>query len=109
MVVRPLSYLFHVRGAGDLSGDASGTGSPRKKAPKQYVWSSESKNKYLETLKSDDVQIKWEKCVELDHSDPNIAVNYISGVLVGAAERAKIRSVRGTSGGDPPWFDDDCR
>ena len=103
----PIYFTFEVRG--DLSGGASDTGSPRKKAPKQYVWSSESKNKYLETLRSDDFQIKWEKCVELDHSDPNIAVNYISGVLVGAAERAKIRSVRGASGGDPPWFDDDCR
>ena len=36
-------------------------------------------------------QSKWDKCAEVDHSNPNNAVNYISDVLMNAADKAKIK------------------
>ena len=72
------------------------------------MWSCESKENYLNTLKSDHFEHKWEKYAEIDHSDPNIAVKYISGALISAAEKTKVKCVRRDNNKDPPWFDDSC-
>ena len=69
----PLYFTFELQR--DLADVTLCPEPPRKKAPKQYVWTSEGKDKYLETLKSDNFQVKWEGYAEIDHSDPNIAVN----------------------------------
>ena len=81
----------------------------KSKAPKRYVWSEESKTKYLELISSAEFLGKWDKIDEIDHSDPNLAVNYVSEVLVEAADRIKAKFVKGHDNQDPPWFDSSCK
>ena len=92
----------------DFSKNISDIELPRNKAPKQYVWSCESRQNYLNTLKSDYFERKWERYIEIDHSDPNIAVKYISETLISAAEKTKTKCVKRDNHKDPPWFDDSC-
>ncbi len=102
----PLYFTFEMpRG---VSKNISDIELPRNKAPKQYVWSCESRQNYLNTLKSDYFERKWERYIEIDHSDPNIAVKYISETLISAAEKTKIKCVKRDNHKDPPWFDDSC-
>ena len=88
----------------DTQGPENRTG-----APKQYVWSDESRKKFSETINSEGFQHKLDKCYELDHSDPNNLVNHITEVLTTAAEKCKIRHVKQKEQKDPPWFDKSCR
>lgn len=81
----------------------------RAKAPKQYVWSCEGKQKFLDTITTAEFQAKWDECIKIDHSDPNNAVKYISEVLISAADRAKIKCVKRQEQRDPPWFDKTCQ
>ena len=82
---------------------------PPAKAPKQYVWSTVSRQKFLEMIKTDEFQVKWERSIELDHSDPNNVVNHITETLISAADRTKIKSVNKKGQRDPPWFDRPCQ
>ena len=81
----------------------------RAKAPKQYIWSPDSKEDFLNTIKTDEFQGKLEKCFELDRSDPNNLVEHITEVLTTAAEKCKIKYVKQKHHKDPPWFDKTCR
>ena len=81
----------------------------RTKAPKQYIWSTESKENFLNMIKTAEFQGKCEKFYELDSSDPNKLTNHLTEVLTDAAERTKIKYVRQKEHEDPPWFDKACR
>ena len=81
----------------------------KSKAPKRYIWSEESKAKYLELISTTEFKIKWDKIDEIDHSDPNLTVNYVSEVLVEAADRTKAKYVKDLNSNDPPWFDSSCK
>ena len=81
----------------------------KSKAPKRYVWSEESKAKYFELINTAEFQGKWNKIDEIDHSDPNLAVNHVSEVLVEAADRMKAKFVKSHDNQDPPWFDSSCQ
>ena len=37
----------------------------------------------------------------MDHSDPNLLVNYVTNVLVNAADKAKVKYRRSNSTNDP--------
>ena len=56
-----------------------------------------------------DFKAKLDKCIEVDHSDPNLLVNYVTDVLVTAAAKAKVKFRKYNSSNDPPWFDKHCR
>ena len=43
--------------------------------------------------------------VYVDYSDPNLLVNYVTDLLVSAADQAKEKCRRFDSKKDPPWFD----
>ena len=45
---------------------------------------------------TDEFQTKWDGYIEIDQSDPNKGVNYISEHLINAANKAKIKFVRKT-------------
>ena len=45
----------------------------------------------------------------LDHSDPNLLVNYVTNGLVEAADKAKVKFRKFNSTNDPPWFDKSCK
>ena len=77
----------------------------RTKAPKQYIWSPESREKFHNLIKTDEFQGKFEKCFELDRSDPNNLVDYITKILTTAAEKCKIKHVKQKNHVDSPWFD----
>ena len=81
----------------------------KSKAPKRYVWSEESKAKYLELISTAEFLGKWDKIDQIDHSDPNLAVNYVSEVLVEAADKMKAKFVKEHDNQDPPWFDSSCK
>ena len=81
----------------------------KSKAPRHYVWSEESKAKFLQILNTAEFTGKLEKYDEVDHSDPNLAVNYVSQVLVEAADRTKIKYVKANETNDPPWSDRTCK
>ena len=40
---------------------------------------------------TDEYQTKWDGFVEMDQSDPNTAVNYISEHLISAVDKANIK------------------
>ena len=84
------------------------TEAPRKTAPKQYVWPAEEKQKYMNSLQSQYFQTKLDRFSEVDLSDPNLAVSYITDVLIDAAEKTKLKSVKRNIDKDPPWFNDSC-
>ena len=52
-------------------------------------------------IDSSEFKAKWDKSVEVDHSDPNILVNYVTEVLVSAADKAKIKYFKRNSTNDP--------
>ena len=52
---------------------------------------------------------KFDRSVEIDHSDPNLLVNFVTDVLIDAAEKVKVKHRRYNSNNDPPWFDKSCR
>ena len=81
----------------------------KSKAPKQYIWSDESKNDFLTTISNPDFQSKLDGSVEVDHSDPDLLVSYVTGVLLDAAIKAKVKHRKCNSTNDPPWFDKSCR
>ena len=60
-------------------------------------------------ISSPEFKFKLDKSVEVDHSDPNLLVNYVTDVLVNAAEKAKVKYRRCNNMNDPPWFDKSCR
>ena len=45
----------------------------------------------------------------MDHSDPNLLINYITDVLITAADKAKVNYRKYNSSNDPPWFDKHCK
>ncbi len=100
---------FTIELCGVIQRDTQGRGVGRTEAPKQYIWSNDSKQNFLNTLKTAEFQTKLGECFGTDHSDPNNPVNYITGVLNAAAEKCKTRFVRRRSHDDPPWFDGSCR
>ena len=81
----------------------------KTKAPKQYVWTERSKENYFAMIDSPEFKVKLDKSVEVDHSDPNLLINYISVVLVDAANKAKIKYRKCDSTNNPPWFDKSCQ
>ena len=89
--------------------DSTPQESNKTKAPKQYIWSENSKSSYLEMISSPEFEERLDKCVEVDHSDPNLLVNYVTDVLTDAAKKAKINVRKYNSMNDPPWFDKSCR
>ena len=101
---RPLYYTFEIH-----KGCTNKKECTKSKAPRHYVWSEESKTKYLDLLSTAEFTGKWEKYDEIDHSDPNLAVNYVSEVLVEAADRMKAKFVKANDTNDPPWFDRTCK
>ena len=87
----------------------SSTKSPKTKTPKQFTWSDDSKNDYLTMISSPEFEHKFDKSVKVDHSDPNLLVNYVTEVLLDAAKKAKVKYRKCNSSNDPPWFDKSCR
>ena len=81
----------------------------KKKAPKHYIWDEGSKERFANVIKTPDYDAKWEKSAEIDHSDPNLLVNYVSEVLLCAADTAKVKYCKRSDTNDPPWFDKSCR
>ena len=82
---------------------------PKNKAPKQFVWTSKGKQKYLNMLKTEFFQSKLESSLRLGHMDPNGAVDSITKVLIDVAKKTKIKTTSKKGQEDPPWFDDSCR
>ena len=101
----PLYYTLEVSKGFTVTGKEH----TKSKAPKRYVWSEESKAKYFELINTSKFQGKWDKIDEIDHSDPNLAVNHVSEVLVEAADRMKAKFVKSHDNQDPPWFDSSCQ
>ena len=85
------------------------TMTPEIKAPKSFVWTELGKLKFLNMLKTSEFQNELEKILHLDYMAPNCVVDYISEVLIAAAEKAKIKVKKNTGEGNPPWFDKSCR
>ena len=81
----------------------------KTKAPKQYIWSDESKENFRTMINTPEIKSKLDRSVEVDHSDPNLLVNYVSDILVDSAQRADVRCRRFDGISDPPWFDRACR
>ena len=71
--------------------------------------SEDSKSNYLPMISSPEFEIKFNKSVEVDHSDPNLLVNYVTEVLLDAAKKAKVKYRKCNSANDSPWFDKSCR
>ena len=90
----------------DTNSSKKGT---KTKAPKQFTWSDDSKNDYLTMISSPEFEHKFDQSVEVDHSDPNLLVNYLAEVLIDAAKKAKVKYRKCNSANDPPWFDKSCR
>ena len=82
---------------------------PKIKVPKQFIWSSTGRQKFIHTIKTEKFQQKLEASLQMDYTHPNNVVNHISDVLINAAEIAKVKSTRQKEHGDPPWFNDLCR
>ena len=82
---------------------------PKIKAPKQFVWSMTGRHKFLDMLKTEDFQTKLDENIQLGSTNPNKVVDHITDVLLGAAEKAKIKSISKTDQRDPPWFDKSCK
>ena len=59
------------------------------KAPKHYVWTERSKENYSTMINSPEFEAKLERSVEIDHSDLNLLVDYISNLLVDAAGKVE--------------------
>ena len=82
----------------------------RKQAPKQFMWSDMGIQKFLKIIKTTEFQNKLETSLQLDYTQPNDIVNYISDVLIKAAEKAEIKTKRqNRKEEDPPWFNNPCR
>ena len=81
----------------------------KEKSSKQFVGRPRENKSFLKMIKTDDFQVKWESSLELDYSDPNNVVNYITDILTSAADKAKIKTVKKGCQGDPPWFDQSCQ
>ena len=81
----------------------------KTKAPKQYIWSEESKQNFCTLIGTPEFNSKWDKSIEIDHSDPNLLVNYVTEVLISAADKAKIKYCKRNNKDDPPWFDKSCQ
>ena len=60
-------------------------------------------------INSPEFERKFDGSVEVDHSDPNLLVNYVTEVLLDAAKKAKVKYRKCNSANDPPWFDKSCR
>ena len=63
----------------------------------------------MNSLQSQYFQTKLDRFSEVDLSDPNLAVSYITDVLINVAEKTKLKSVKRNMDKDPPWFNDPCR
>ena len=83
--------------------------STMKKAPRKFVWSSISKQKFLNIIKDTEFLNKLESIIELDNTNPENIVKQLSNFLIEAAEKAKIKTLRETGEKKPPWFDKSCR
>ena len=59
-------------------------------------------------ISSPEFRIQFDKSAQLDHSDPNILVKYVTDLLISAAEKAKTKYRTSNSKKDPPWFDKSC-
>ena len=81
----------------------------RTKAPKQYIWSEESRQNFTNIIKTSEFQTRLKKCFEMDRRDPNNLANHITDALTTAAERSKIKFIKQKDQKDPPWFDKSCR
>ena len=82
---------------------------PKIKVPKQFIWSSTGRQKFIHTIKTEKFQQKLEASLQMDYTHPNNVVNHISDVLINAAEIANVKSTRQKEDKDPPWFNDLCR
>ena len=102
----PIYYTIELHNK--LNTTNSSTKTSKIKAPKQFVWSMEGKQKFHNLINSEDFQVKWENSLKLDYSNPNDVVNHISDILLSAADKAKIKTIRGVGKRDPPWFDKPC-
>ena len=81
---------------------------PKKKAPMRFVWSDEGKQKFLNTLKTFEYNKKLDSALQLVAGDTNNAVNYVSDILISAARKAKIKTMKKREQENPPWFDTQC-
>ena len=64
---------------------------PTKKAPTQFLWSSESVEKYTNALKNVENTNKLEYALNLDYTKPNIVTDYLTTTLIQAAESSRIK------------------
>ena len=59
-----------------------------KKAPRQFVWSSIGKQKFLNMIKNTDFQNRLESITQLDDTNPGNTVKQTSSILIEAAEKS---------------------
>ena len=85
----PLLYTLEVHNG--QHNDNKSNKDPRIKAPKQFMWKDDSKENFLTCLNSPEVKLKLDQSIEIDHSDPNLLVNYISDLLIDIAGMANIK------------------
>ena len=81
---------------------------PKVNAPKRFVWSEYGKQNFLNMLNTSEYSQKLSSALELDYGDPNNVVNYVSDMLISAAEKAKIIFFFKKEQVNPPWFDTEC-
>ena len=81
---------------------------PKGVPPKQFVWSETGKQKNSNMIKSTEFKNKLDEGLQLD-THPKNFVNYISEVLIEAAEKAKIKTRTEKGHEAPPWFDKPCK
>ena len=84
----PLLYTLEVRNG--QHNDNISNKDPKIKAPKQFMWTDDSKENFLACLNSPNVKLKLDQSIEVDHSDPNLLVNYVSDIIIDTAKMAKV-------------------
>ena len=85
------------------------TNIPKERAPKRFLWSEASKQKFSDILRTPEFSQKLDAALELDYGNPNDVVDYISDTMISAAEKAEIKtSHKSEHLKGPPWFDIEC-